>query len=466
MMAFLPTGVNVKIQNNDLFAVNGNVPGVSWPPVTAGTSASLTTLMHQLAASERLDREAIQKRQYEQLEVLAEHCRKHSQHFEGRLKAAGLTPQDISTPEGLQRLPVMTRGDIQRAGDALFCRYVPPSHMPMGPGRSSGSTGEPVTIMRTAVTELFWQAFMLREHFWHERDLSERLLVIRSSVRAPVIQKGWGPPASLLYATGDVMGMPVTLDVRQQLKAIMEFRPQQLNLHPSTLAALMSLCDEMNIRIDGIKHIWLVGEASTASLREKAKNFFGASIEDVYSLSEVGIVALQCPYSGKYHVMAENLIVEILREDDSLCADGETGRVVVTDLHNFATPVIRYELGDLAEAGGCCGCGRTLPVLNRIIGRTRNLIIKPDGTRHWPPITNAIFDSGLPIVQFQLIQQSVDKVEVRLVTRCKLTIVEENGLREHLHRALGHPFALEFIYFEGRLPLPASGKFEDLICNI
>jgi phenylacetate-CoA ligase len=262
------------------------------------------------------------------------------------------------------------------------------------------------------------------------------------------------------------MGLPVTCGSEELARAILAFKPHHLNIYPSTLDALITHCQKENLSIEGIMHIWCISETLSADQRRRAKEFFNASIEDNYSSNEIGFIAIQCPESGLYHVMSESVIVEVLDEKGNPCAEGQIGRVLVTSLHNFATPLIRYDIGDYAEMGGPCPCGRGLPTLKAIKGRTRNLVVKPDGSRHWPKLTVAIFRSRLPVAQFQIIQHSLEDIEVRLVTETKLTEEEEAMLTDHLHKALDHPFNLRFVYFQGRLPLPPNGKFEDFICRI
>jgi phenylacetate-CoA ligase len=114
-----------------------------------------------------------------------------------------------------------------------------------------------------------------------------------------------------------------------------------------------------------------LGETLQPRIRERALAAFPVRLEDNYSAQEAGIVALQCPDSALYHTMGESLIVEVIGEDGHACREGEVGRVVLSDLHNFATPLIRYELGDHAEAGGACSCGRGLPTLKRVLGHAR-----------------------------------------------------------------------------------------------
>jgi phenylacetate-CoA ligase len=208
-----------------------------------------------------------------------------------------------------------------------------------------------------------------------------------------------------------------------------------------------------------------MGETLSADTREAAAKAFGAQVADMYSSQELGNIALQCPESDVYHVMAENLIVEVLKDDGSACQDGEVGRVVVTDLRNFATPLFRYEIGDYAEVGASCSCGRGLPTLRRVLGRERNLILMPDGNRHWPLVGFQRFRSIAPIVQYQFVQESRTSIKMRLVVERALSAEEEDALRALVQRMLEYPFDLRIIYFDERIPAGAGGKFEEFICN-
>jgi phenylacetate-CoA ligase len=94
---------------------------------------------------------------------------------------------------------------------------------------------------------------------------------------------------------------------------------------------------------------------------------WGVPVIFIYSRAEIGVMALQCPQNDHLHVQSENVRLEVLDDDNMPCQPGETGRVVVTPLHNYQTPLVRYEIGDYAEVGEACSCGRGLPVLIRIL---------------------------------------------------------------------------------------------------
>lgn len=189
-------------------------------------------------------------------------------------------------------------------------------------------------------------------------------------------------------------------------------------------------------------------------------------LADVYSCEEAGYIALQCPQVAEhYHVQAENLLVEVLDAAGRPCAAGATGEVVLTTLHNFAMPLIRYALGDFAQVGPPCPCGRGLPVLRRIHGRARNLLRLPDGSQHWPSFPAQDWLAVAPVRQFRLRQPAAERIEVELVTTRPLEAAEESALRQMLQRRLGHPFQIVLQTVAG-IPRSPGGKFEDFVCEI
>jgi phenylacetate-CoA ligase len=175
-------------------------------------------------------------------------------------------------------------------------------------------------------------------------------------------------------------------------------------------------------------------------------------------------LASQCP-ENNYHV-SPNLLLEVLNSDGKPCKANEIGELVITDLHNFASPIIRYAIGDCAMVGEKCSCGRTLPTLKKIMGRNRNMAVYPDGSRRWPRVGFNLYRDVAPIVQYQLIQHDIRQIEVRLVSESTLTPQQENQLTEIIQNALQYPFTLHFSYFENNIPRGKGGKFEEFICRV
>ncbi len=428
-------------------------------------AAALKKLVLELRQSQWMKPDAIAQAQHRQLVKLAAHCAAHSPFFRARLDACGLAPADLGTAEGFAKLKPFNRRDLQGA-QGFYCDAIPPGHAPLSETRTSGSTGEPVVVQRTGVNGLYWHAFTLREHFWHGRDFAKRFCAIRPGIAGPTRAPDWGRPANLLSRTGPSLTIPVTMAIEKQFDLIRDFSPAVLLSYPSILAALIGEGVRRGVHLKSIEHLRSAGETLGPDLRARAKDYFGLDIADGYSSQEVGYIAIQCPQSHNYHVMAEAVIVEVLRDDGSACAQGETGRLVLSDLRNFATPMIRYDIGDWGQAGGACQCGRGLPVLSRILGRTRNLILMPDGTRHWPLVGFDKFRAIAPVRQYQFVQTARSDIDVRLGVERALSQDEEAALSAHIQKSLGHPFALSFVYFDGAIPAGPGGKFEEFVCRV
>ena len=446
--------------------LHSNVAGIGWPPVTEGAAAETLALLRLLDETQWLPASELVERQLSQLRILLPHLAQQSPQFRRRLEQARLAAADISSIEALRSLPVLTRRDLQVPGADLYCREIPPSHKPLGESRTSGSTGEPVIVRRTKINQLFWSAFNLRSHFWHGTDLSRRCTAIRPQVTTYAITRSRGQPVSQLFETGPMQGIPITTDVAQQVAWMREFQPDSLIVYPTNLEAIVRHCRQQGTTIPGLRLILTIGETLSPAIRQEAESVLSAKVADKYSSQEVGVVAAECLESGLFHIMAEGLIVEVLKDDGSPAGEGETGRVTITDLLNLATPIVRYDIGDYAEVGGACACGRGLPTLRRVLGRERNLLVKPDGTRNWPLVGFARFREVAPVVQYQFIQHELDRIEVRLVTEVRPTPAQESALTDVIREALGFAFRIEFTYFEGEIPRSPGGKFEEFLCRV
>jgi phenylacetate-CoA ligase len=262
-----------------------------------------------------------------------------------------------------------------------------------------------------------------------------------------------------------MLNIASTLD--EQLEWLQHEQPDYLITFPSNLVALAKFCQERGAALPNLKQIMTVGETVTQTVRRAAREAWNLPVKDSYSSEEAGYLTMQCPDHEVYHVQSENVLLEVVDDDGRPCGPGEIGRVLVTSLHNFATPLIRYEVGDYAEVGAPCACGRGLPVITRIVGRQRNRLVLPDGSSVFPYLGDhedyiAITKS---IKRFQLIQRSLDELENRLVVSEPLTAEQEARMRALMQRSLGHPYRITFTYHDDIPPSP-RGKFEEFISEV
>lgn len=447
-----------------LSAMLSNTPLSDWPPVADDKHAVLASMAWQFDRSQWLPADDIAALQYRQLQVLVRFHAQHAPAFAERLAAAGLTPTDIATPDGLRRLPELTRPMVQSGRHVAAEEPLPKMHRPTGLVNTSGSTGEPVRVVRTALNRLHWLGLSIRFHLWAEPDLSGRFAAIRANLTKHGAMPDWSAPMNLLWRTGPMLLIDIETDIDRQLDMLADFAPDTVLIYPSNLAALAERMSARGIGLPSVKRWRSMGETLTPDTRERVTAAQDAPIIDCYSSEEMGYIALQCPdVPEHYHICSEALLVELVDDAGQPVAQGEVGRVLLTDLHNLASPMIRYAIGDHAVAGAPCPCGRGLPTLTRIMGRTRNMIVKPDGSRHWPLTGYKQMRDIAPIVQYQFRQHEVDRIEVRLVTERALTGDEEAALIAHFQWKLRHPYRIALVYFEGRLPLGKNGKFEEFV---
>jgi phenylacetate-CoA ligase len=401
--------------------------------------------------------------QFRQLDVLIRHAHDTVPYY--RERWAGI--YDSATPlseETFARFPVLTRGALLEHFATLKSAAPPAGHGKPAEVRSSGSSGRPVRVLKTPLNELLWQGVMLREHLWHGRDLGARFAVIRRNVQAGEVRGLGGVIGSLTNAGVGVL-LPVATEIGRQLAWLEEQQPDYLLTYPSNVAELARLALERGTGLPKLREIMTMGEVVSPELRALCRTAWNVPVVDAYSAEEVGYLALQCPDCEHYHVQAETAIVEILNTRGKPCAPGETGLVIVTPLHGFAMPLVRYAVGDYATAGKPCPCGRGLPVLERVMGRTRNTLVLESGERYWPFFGTHAFTDIAPILQHQFVQKSYGLIEARLVTGRALTRDEEEAFKRHVQSRLPAPFEIRLVYVPEIARTP-GGKFEDLVSEI
>lgn len=444
--------------------LRSSIPGQVWPVVPDNAGALALALQYQLLQSEWWPVERITQFQFTQLNSMVRHAVAQVPYYQARFAEIGFNAGSVLTPEVFARLPALTRRDVQSAGAALFAASIPAQHGGIASGETSGSTGAPVVFRSSLLEQLFWNAFTLRDHLWHRRDLSGRLAAVRYAP-AGGTAAGWGPATDAAFVTGDCAILHIDTDLSQQVDWLCERDPVYLLSYASNIRQLALAFMARGLRLPRLREVRSVSEVVGPELRTLVRGAWNVPLTDMYSAKEVGYIALQCPERDVYHVQSENVLVEIVDEDNRPCAPGQAGRVLLTALHKFAMPLIRYEIGDYAVPGEACTCGRGLPTIREIRGRERNMMHLPNGDKRWP-LCDLVKEPQLPgILQYQFVQKSHEHLELRLVVGPHYSRNLEPVLREIVHRRLGYPFELAIFYGDS-IPRSSGGKYEDFRSEI
>jgi len=457
-------------RNKMTFLPRTSVSDIIWPRIPSPAGAMLTTIQFQLQQSEWWPHEKLQAMQFRQLQLLLQHAYESSPYYRRQFDAAGFDVSAPLTAQSWRNVPVLPRDDLQdRAGEILSTRP-PEHHGEPFEKKTSGSTGRQLKIVDTEANHLFWMAITLRDHLWHQRRFSGHMVCIRSgrSGKDPMTiyeSDNWGPSTANIFETGPSTIYYHTMPIEKQAELLLDRQPEYLLIYPSNAVRLTEYFRAHNLKLNSLRGVITYGELLMPETRTACQELWNAPLTDMYSCEEVGYIALQCPQSEHYHCQPEAVFVEVLNPQGEPCLPGESGRVVLTSLHNFAMPIIRYENLDHAVAGGPCECGRSSPVIERLLGRKRNMAVGVDGAAFWPRITRDMWAVVPGIEELQLVQTTQDKIEVRLIRPQPMNAEQQATLTASIQRALGQPYAFEFTYVD-EIIRHANGKYERYICKL
>jgi len=443
-----------------MFVPRSACAGVVWPALPDEAASRMLALQHQFDQSQWWSPAQLQAQQLQQFGQIFRHAVTTVPFYQQRF--AQWAGPGIASWTQYRELPVSLRRDVQQAGNAMHSAAVPSAHGALVRTQSSGSTGSPLVTLGTAWTQLMWQALLLRDHLWHQRDLSGKLAAIRTRAAESRVTN-WGA-ATAAFDTGPCVVRSVSPDLDEQVHWLVAENPDYILSLATNLQALANRSRELGVSLPRLKQVRTYGEMLRPEARDIVRDAWGVEIVDSYSSEELGYIALQCPECEHYHVQSENLIVEVLDQKGGSCLPGEVGQIVVSTLHNFAMPLLRYASGDYAEVGDDCVCGRGLPVLRRIMGRQRNMLMRPEGGYYWPSFASEVWASIAPIEQIQLVQKDCGSLEVRMVGPRELTAVETARLFTALTDSLGCTYRLSLVRLPA-IPRTAGGKYEDFICE-
>ncbi|THD50131.1 MAG: phenylacetate--CoA ligase family protein [Bradyrhizobium sp.] len=434
---------------------------VAWPAMFGGRAAELLALQRQFDETQFWPAERLAAAQYQQLTKLVEHAGKTVPFYAERLRKVGLRPGAAVDEAAWRRLPVLTRKDVATLGEKLASNALPAAFGPTELVASGGSSGIPVRVRKSALDSVLWEAVTVRSEVWHRESFDGTIARLRGvpdrlspekmkAIGSPrgLVMPDWGRPANLIWRTGKVALINPKQPVQVLADFLLRHQPDYLFTFPSYLRLLAAHFREQPRKLTSLRAAWVSSETVDEGLREACQEVFGCRIVEDYSSGETGYIALQCPQCAKLHVQSETALVEVLDADNAPCKPGEIGRVVVTPLHNFAMPLLRYEIGDEAELGEACACGRGLPVLNRVVGRTQDYFVLRSGERRRVDINHYGLSAIPAVMEFQFEQSDYETLELKLVLARPLTEREQARVDVVLKQAAAGVFQTRLTFHE------------------
>jgi phenylacetate-coenzyme A ligase PaaK-like adenylate-forming protein len=370
----------------------------------------------------------------------------------------GIKPEDIRTIEDLYKIPITSsqeyriRPEIETLSkkvklDRMVCRA------------TSGSSGRPFKIRRTVFEEHLMNFFRIRALQQFGVRFSDRTaqvrLVSRSHQRDTFpgnLRQGLG-----LYRTYSINSLQPVQNIIGELRVL---RPDIIKGYPGVLSHVASSMTQALRKDIEPKLIVAGGESLVPFRRKQMESGFGKKVFDLYGAHESNMLAWECSQSGLYHICDDNVILEILRDGMPVAA-GERGEVVVTCLHSYAMPFIRYSLGDIVTRGPkTCSCGQPFTTLRAIQGRMHDYFKLPDASLLHPDeiIVPIMENQSSWFDRYQLLQKREDLMVLMIQPFHPPT----NNQLKHVEQLAAEklPKDVEFrIEIVENLPLESTGKF-------
>ncbi len=395
--------------------------------------------------------------QNERLRLTIDHAYGHVAYYRRLFDRHGLTPRDIRTVEDLAAVPVTSRSDLQGLPvEDIIARTVKPGSLITR--SSSGSSGKPFMVYRTWLEErvhglLRWRALHglglrasdkicivmgLQSPQRRDHQLIQRIMATFGIARQRVINALQSPE-----------------DIVQELK---RHRPAVVSGYPGVLARIARTVNSEELKSLRLRFVNTGGEVLTPLMRHQIQEGFSVPVYDTYGSIEFNLLAWQCGMTDELHCCDDGMILEVVKVDHPV-KEGETGEVVGTDLHSFAMPLIRYQLGDVATKGSqICGCGKPFSTIRSIQGRILDYFRLPDG-RLIHPYEFPLGREKLPwIREFQITQHCGDRIVMKAVPLHRPSSDELCALTKPMEKLLGRnvTFEVELVL---DIPRETTGKY-------
>lgn len=402
--------------------------------------------------------------QLERLRAFLTKVGTHVPYYRDCFKNLSFDPQKITSLANLQKLPLLTKSIIRTEGDRMK------SDIAQGLARfnTGGSSGEPLIFFIGTERVSHDVAAKWRATRWWDVDIGDTEIVV------------WGSPIELgtqdrVRAIRDKLMrtelMPAfqmnDTNLDQFVARIRERRPKMLFGYPSAINHIATHAQRRGIPLNdlGVKVVFCTSERLYDHQREAISNAFACRVANGYGGRDAGFIAHECP-AGSMHITAEDTIVEIVDGQGDVQPAGISGEIVVTHMATSDFPFIRYRTGDIGMLGNTpCSCGRGLPLLKEIQGRSTDFVIASDGTvMHGLALIYILRD--LPAVRtFKIIQESLNLTRVQVVANPSFGITDETTIREGLQARLGNDVEID-IQLLAEIPPEKSGKHRYVVSQV
>lgn len=392
------------------------------------------------------------------LRRLVRHAGQNVPLYESIWKERAASFSAVRTAEDLAALPVVKRRDFRaRPAEGALARGTDPERLVTV--STTGSTGEPFVVRRTQAEDFIFHAFRMRAMTSFGLRPKDRMARIGTHThdRSPL---AWRVAQRLgIFRQAQIPLLDAPSDIAAELVGT---SPDIVTGSAGVLTRVAREIAARPTRGPRPRFVVTGSEMLTPGMRRRLAEGFACPVYDTYCSEEFGLIAWECRKTGLYHVCDDGVVVEVLK-DDRPARQGERGEVVITALHYYAMPFVRYFLGDEVVAGPTpCPCGAPFSTLAEISGRSTDYLLLPGGRELFAAAVSHFIQAHAPwIERYELVQERVDRIIIRIVALAPPSQEDRSLLRDGTATLLGRDVAVRLELVPEIVPGPGE-KFRIL----
>ena len=431
--------------------------------------------LKELEKSQWFSFEQISKIQWDKLNNLLNYSYQNIPYYCELLDTKEIPLSEIKSLEDLSRIPTLSKKIIRGNLDKIISPKVEKKSLIKK--STSGSTGEPVTIFRGRREDSLVSAAGWRSRRWGGHDIGDKYARIWGQAPYSYSGEKKSLKSRIKQTLGDLTEPIEKLNAYETMfESVMEafynkIKKKNIQFLIGYANAVYFFARFVNNHHKGelnLQSVRTISEMLDINKRQLIEKVFGCKVFNTYGNRENGIIAAECSYHEGFHINAENLYIEILDEKGNHVPSGEVGEIAVTDLNNYAMPLIRYLTGDL----GClstktCSCGRGLPMIEKIEGRVSEMLVLSDGSLVNGHIFGGVFCNFFAddIERYRVIQNVKGEADMYLKTSRALSKEQFEKFKKSINDFTGNRLLIKF-HIVDQLPFHESGKYKYIMSNI
>lgn len=422
-------------------------------------------VLKNLERTQWLDSEKLDALRVQRLQALLIHAKEHVPYYRDVFASVGFDPEEVTSLRDLEKLPFLTKTEIREQTE----RFQADNAIGLSKCNTGGSCGDPLVFFIGKERVSHDVAAKWRAMRWWNVDIGDPEIVVWGSAIEITAQDYVRSARDKLFRSKLLSAFEMSdAKLDEFIEEIRRFRPLRMFGYPTSFWLIARHAQKRGIKMDdlGIRAVFVTSEMLYDNQRELISQVFGCPVANEYGGRDAGYMAHECP-EGKLHITAEDIIIELVDGDGKVVPAGESGEVVVTNLASRDFPFIRYRNGDVAVMDDKpCACGRGLPVLREIQGRTTDFLVATDGTMIHSAALAYVMRSQPGIESFKIIQEDLEHTDVLLVPGPQFDeSVAKARVVSSLKSRLGENVEIT-VQVVNDIPAEKSGKYRYVVSKV